>query len=157
MRGAKGRATSPRVAQPPAAKANEFASPIPHAERSEFAHRGGEGRLGDHLHAHAGLGQHRLLPEVARVLHPALPSCPGHATWRRDFRGASGVFTIVLQPWTRPLLPAAVEALQRFVIGASWGATRSIVAPSCRRLPAARCCPAAWPHSRPGPRTARSA
>jgi len=68
-------------------------------------------------------------PEVARVLHPALPSCPGHMTWQRDFTGSSGVFTVELQPSTRPHLPAAVEALQRFVIGASWGATRSIIAP----------------------------
>jgi cystathionine beta-lyase len=80
------------------------------------------------------------------VLQPALPSYPGHATWRRDFRGASGVFTIVLQPLTRPLLPAAVEALQRFVIGASWGATRSIVAPI--DPPPARTA-VAWPHAGP--------
>lgn len=68
-------------------------------------------------------------PAVAQVLHPAFPSCPGHATWRRDFQGVSGVFTVALQPWTRALLPAAVEALRHFVIGASWGGTRSIVAP----------------------------
>lgn len=68
-------------------------------------------------------------PEVERVLHPALPSCPGHATWLRDFRGASGVFSVVLRPSTRPRLPDVVEALRCFVIGASWGATRSIVAP----------------------------
>ena len=68
-------------------------------------------------------------PEVAEVRHPALPSCPGHAAWRRDFTGASGVFSVVLQPWTRPRLPAVVEALRHFAIGASWGATRSLVAP----------------------------
>jgi cysteine-S-conjugate beta-lyase len=68
-------------------------------------------------------------PEVKTVLHPALESCPGHATWRRDFRGASGVFSVVLATWTRPRLPAVVEALRCFAIGASWGATRSLVAP----------------------------
>lgn len=68
-------------------------------------------------------------PEVHAVLHPALPSCPGHAIWRRDFTGASGVFSVVLEAWTRPRLPAVVEALRHFAIGASWGATRSLVAP----------------------------
>src|SRR5262249_30978639 len=37
-------------------------------------------------------------PEIARVLHPALESCPGHAVWRRDFSGASGLFSIVFKP-----------------------------------------------------------
>lgn len=68
-------------------------------------------------------------PEVAAVLHPALPSCPGHAIWRRDFRGASGVFSVVLQPGARARLAAAVGALRHFAIGASWGGTRSLVAP----------------------------
>lgn len=87
-----------------------------------------------------------LQPEVAEVLHPAVPSCPGHAAWQRDFRGASGVFSVVLQPWTRPLLADAVETLELFVIGASWGATRSIVAPI--DSPPARTT-AAWPHAGP--------
>ena len=40
----------------------------------------------------------RTRPEVLRVLHPALETDPGHAIWRRDFTGASGLFSIVLKP-----------------------------------------------------------
>jgi cystathionine beta-lyase len=69
------------------------------------------------------------LPGVERVLHPALPSCPGHAFWARDFAGASGVFSVVLKPETEPLLEAALSSLDIFAIGASWGGTRSLIAP----------------------------
>lgn len=69
------------------------------------------------------------LPGVARVLHPALPDCPGHAFWKRDFAGASGVFSVVLRPETEPALNAALSAMKVFSIGASWGGTRSLVAP----------------------------
>lgn len=68
-------------------------------------------------------------PAVARVLHPALPSCPGHAFWKRDFRGSSAVFSIVLQPGLGGRLDAALGALKVFAIGASWGGTRSLIAP----------------------------
>lgn len=69
------------------------------------------------------------LPGVERVLHPALPDCPGHEFWKRDFSGASGVFSVVLQPQTEPLLGAALSAMKIFAIGASWGGTRSLIAP----------------------------
>lgn len=69
------------------------------------------------------------LPGVDRVLHPALPDCPGHEFWKRDFSGASGVFSVVLQPQTEPLLGAALSAMKIFAIGASWGGTRSLIAP----------------------------
>jgi cystathionine beta-lyase len=74
---------------------------------------------------------HRIerLPAVKRVLHPALENCPGHAFWRRDFRGASGVFSVVLRPEVEPGLNAALSAMRVFAIGASWGGTRSLVAP----------------------------
>jgi cystathionine beta-lyase len=73
----------------------------------------------------------RLLhsPVVDTVLHPALPSCPGHAVWARDFRGSTGVFSIVLKPGAETALPPALTALQVFAIGASWGGTRSLIAP----------------------------
>ena len=64
---------------------------------------------------------------VGEVLHPALPSCPGHEIFRRDFAGASGVFSIVLPDDTR--LNSALDALRVFAIGASWGGTRSLMAP----------------------------
>jgi cystathionine beta-lyase len=63
------------------------------------------------------------------VLHPALPSCPGHEIWKRDFTGASGVFSLVLKPDTAPQLDAALSAMSRFAIGASWGGTRSLLVP----------------------------
>jgi cystathionine beta-lyase len=68
-------------------------------------------------------------PEVARVLYPALPDSPGHDVWRRDFQGASGVFSVVFTPEATPHVAAALDALRIFVIGASWGGTRSLVAP----------------------------
>ena len=72
------------------------------------------------------------LQEVAavdRVLHPALPSCPGHARWKRDFKGSSGVFSVVLKPGAEIGLGAALTGLRVFSIGASWGGTRSLIAP----------------------------
>ena len=68
--------------------------------------------------------------EVERVLHPALPSCPGHEFWKRDFSGSSGVFSIVLRPGpARERVFAFVDALQLFEIGYSWaGATSLAVA-----------------------------
>jgi len=66
-------------------------------------------------------------PEVERVLHPALPSSPGHEVWRRDFTGSSGVFSIVLAPGpTREGVFAFVDALQLFEIGYSWAGTTSL-------------------------------
>ena len=68
-------------------------------------------------------------PLVHRVLHPALPDCPGHDVWRRDFRGASGVFSIGFADAASAHVEAALDAFRLFAIGASWGGTRSLVAP----------------------------
>src|SRR3954467_12981171 len=68
-------------------------------------------------------------PEVARVLHPALPSDPGHAIWKRDFSGASGLFSIVLEPMPDTAAHAFINALTLFGIGASWGGFESLVIP----------------------------
>ena len=66
-------------------------------------------------------------PEVQRVLHPALPSCPGHETWKRDFTGASGLFSVVFDPrYDDAAIARFVDALQLFGIGASWGGTASL-------------------------------
>jgi cysteine-S-conjugate beta-lyase len=66
-------------------------------------------------------------PEVELVLHPALPSCPGHEFWRRDFSGSSGVFSIVLRPGpSREQVFAFVDALELFEIGYSWAGTTSL-------------------------------
>lgn len=67
-------------------------------------------------------------PYVREVRHPALASNPGHEHWRRDFSGSTGVFSVLLEDWTRTSLAEAVEALELFAIGASWGGTHSLVA-----------------------------
>jgi cysteine-S-conjugate beta-lyase len=68
-------------------------------------------------------------PEVARVLHPALESDPGHAIWKRDFSGSSGLFSIVLKPMPQAAVFAFIDTLTLFGIGASWGGYESLVIP----------------------------
>ena len=68
-------------------------------------------------------------PAAVRVLHPGRPGCPGHALWKRDFAGACGVFSVVLPAEAKDRLEAALTAMRIFAIGASWGGTRSLVAP----------------------------
>ena len=76
-------------------------------------------------------------PEVERVLHPALESCPGHEFWKRDFLGSSGVFSIVLKPGpTQEQVFAFVDSLQLFKVGYSWaGVTSLAVAYDIGRIP----------------------
>ncbi len=68
-------------------------------------------------------------PMVAQVRHPALRSDPGHALWRRDFSGASGLFAIALRPIGRPALAAFFDSLELFGIGLSWGGYESLALP----------------------------
>ncbi len=68
-------------------------------------------------------------PEVARVIHPALPTNPGHAIWKRDFTGASGLFSIVLKPVAREKVAAMVDGLNLFGMGYSWGGFESLILP----------------------------
>jgi cysteine-S-conjugate beta-lyase len=66
-------------------------------------------------------------PEVERVLHPALPSCPGHEFWKRDFTGSTGLFSIVLQKqYSKEQVLRFVDALELFKIGYSWGGVTSL-------------------------------
>jgi cystathionine beta-lyase len=65
-------------------------------------------------------------PEVERVLYPALPTDPGHALWKRDFKGASGLFGVVLRPVAKSAIAAMVDGLELFGIGASWGGYESL-------------------------------
>ncbi len=66
--------------------------------------------------------------EVARVLYPALEDDPGHALWKRDFMGASGLLGVVLaKPYERPALAAMIDNLALFGIGYSWGGYESLV------------------------------
>jgi cystathionine beta-lyase len=73
-------------------------------------------------------------PEVATVLHPALPSCPGHALWRRDFKGSTGVFSIILRAgYARDDLARMLDHLSIFGMGYSWGGFESLIIPfDCR-------------------------
>jgi cystathionine beta-lyase len=66
-------------------------------------------------------------PEVERVLHPALSSCPGHEYWARDFAGSSGVFSVVFKPGpTQEQMFAFVDSLELFQVGYSWGGVTSL-------------------------------
>ena len=69
-------------------------------------------------------------PEVTRVLYPALPGDPGHAIWKRDFSGASGLFSIVLKPAPEAAFAALVNGLELFPMGASWGGYESLSLPA---------------------------
>jgi cysteine-S-conjugate beta-lyase len=67
--------------------------------------------------------------EVAKVLHPALESDPGHAIWKRDFTGASGLFSIVLKPAPQKAVDALLDTVKLFGMGYSWGGFESLVIP----------------------------
>ena len=84
-------------------------------------------------HQETGLTLARWLqarPEVARILHPALPGDPGHALWKRDFSGSCGLFGVVLKPVSEAQLAAFVDGLQHFGIGYSWGGFESLIIPA---------------------------
>ena len=68
-------------------------------------------------------------PEVLRVLHPALENDPGHALWKRDFTGASSLFSIVLKPVPMKAVGALLDGLELFGMGASWGGYESLALP----------------------------
>jgi cysteine-S-conjugate beta-lyase len=68
-------------------------------------------------------------PEVTNVLHPALESDPGHAIWKRDFTGASGLFSIVLKPKPQKAVDALLDSVELFGMGFSWGGFESLVIP----------------------------
>ena len=65
-------------------------------------------------------------PEVARVLHPALETDPGHVLWKRDMSGASGLFGVLFADWTNDQAAQFIDSLKLFGIGASWGGFESL-------------------------------
>lgn len=69
-------------------------------------------------------------PEVAKVMYPALPDDPGHALWKRDFDGASGLFGIELHPCSDAQFAAMLDHLDIFQLGYSWGGFESLVVPT---------------------------
>jgi cysteine-S-conjugate beta-lyase len=84
-------------------------------------------------HQETGLTLARWLkqrPEVARVLHPALPEDPGHALWKRDYTGASGLFAIELKPVSEAAVAAMLDGLELYGMGYSWGGFESLALPS---------------------------
>jgi cystathionine beta-lyase len=67
-------------------------------------------------------------PNIKAVLHPALPSCPGHEHWRRDFTGSSSIFSIVFdERFTPAQVISFADRLTLFKIGFSWGGVTSLV------------------------------
>jgi cystathionine beta-lyase len=69
-------------------------------------------------------------PQVAQVLHPALPDCPGHEHWARDFKGATGLFAFVLDGGDEAAAARLIDSLALFGIGYSWGGFESLVCPT---------------------------
>jgi cystathionine beta-lyase len=67
--------------------------------------------------------------EVKQVMHPALPTDPGHVIWKRDFTGASGLFGVVLHPVPKAAVDAMLNALRLFGMGASFGGFESLAIP----------------------------
>jgi cystathionine beta-lyase len=69
-------------------------------------------------------------PEISKVLHPALPDCPGHEHWKRDFTGAGGLFSVIFDArYTEAQTDRFVDALDFFGLGYSWGGAGSLVMP----------------------------
>lgn len=97
-------------------------------------------------HSRSALSLARWLktrPEIATVLHPQLPDCPGHDAFMRDFTGAGGLFSVVFdERYGAAQVDRFVEALELFAIGWSWGGACSLAMPydvqSMRTT--------AWPH-----------
>jgi cystathionine beta-lyase len=69
-------------------------------------------------------------PEVARVLHPALEEDSGHAIWKRDFKGSSGLFGVALKPVSRAAVAAFFDSFVLFGRGYSWGGYESLIVPA---------------------------
>jgi len=71
----------------------------------------------------------RERPEVKEVLHPGLPGARGHELWKRDFRGASSLFSVILHPVSAERIAAMLDGLELFSMGWSWGGFESLILP----------------------------
>ena len=88
-------------------------------------------------------------PQVQRVLYPALPNDPGHALWKRDFSGASGLLGVIFKRSSEAAMAAMIDRLELFGLGFSWGGFESLVAPLA---PGAARSATAWTAPQPGVR-----
>jgi len=92
--------------------------------------------MGVRLRHHEKSGIHianwlKTRPEVDKVLHPALPDCPGHDNWKKQFKGASGLFSFTLRDgYSRNALAAMLDGMDIFGMGASWGGYESLLIPA---------------------------
>lgn len=87
-------------------------------------------------------------PEIAAVLHPAFEDCPGHASWKRDFVGASGLFSVIVDAGIdEARVDAMVDALKLFRIGFSWGGVHSLAVPYRIGAGGPVRSSARWPHA----------
>ncbi len=73
-------------------------------------------------------------PEVAQVLHPALPGSPGHAHWQAlcgaEEGKAAGLFSVIFhERYSAAQVDAFCDALRLFKLGYSWGGPISLVVP----------------------------
>lgn len=68
-------------------------------------------------------------PAVKRVLHPALPSCPGHENWKKYYKGSSGTFSIILKETRHEKIAAMLDGMEVFKLGFSWGGFESLLFP----------------------------
>jgi cysteine-S-conjugate beta-lyase len=69
-------------------------------------------------------------PEIAKVLHPAFPDCPGHEFWKRDFTGAGGLFSVIFdEAYKEEQTDRFIDSLKLFKIGFSWGGAHSLCVP----------------------------
>ena len=86
-------------------------------------------------------------PEVETVLHPALPSHPGHAIFQRDFSGSNGLFSFVLKQGNQQQVAAFIEGMRHFKMGFSWGGYESLIT-ATMQLQKQRTA-SSWPYSGP--------
>ena len=123
-------------------RVKETAGEVGHAVGSQEAYLGLRGlrTLAARLRQHQdnALAVARWLqgrPEVERVLYPALPEDPGHAIWKRDFSGASGLFGVLLKPGpSAEAVAAMLDGLRLFAMGFSWGGYESLVLDMTRSI-----------------------